>query len=1459
MTHAGGGDAYMAPFRFAESATIKNLHTAGTITSDGKYSAGIVARTEGTVTIQNCWCSVVINSSKSGDGTHGGIISNFASGTVTITNTLFDGKLLTTNSTNQCGGFIGWANVAPTVSNCLYAPATLGTGETEVLDTYDNQDYEACTFIRPKAKATSSSLVNSYYTRTLNVAQGTDASSMTADQLVTALGSGWEVKNGKVVPIMQKSPSTWPLTGHIITGFTATGGTGGTSNEGYDKLVDGLFSKNTGWTKWGTSTKGTPAGETGEYYWVDFHASEPINVEKYILTTGNDNSPYHRDYQGRNPNSWELKAKANNNDTWTTIATVENSNMGNIAFTDYEFTLDTPGKYQYFRFMISQTTGNDFMQLCELRFKQPIDSKRIESSTISGIQSFYQYTGEAIAINYAVTASDGTSMSDGTDYDVTITKGGNSVTEVKEKGIYELTFTGKGSYSGAKSVTLEVVYEIAIGTATYNSDWYLPVAPSKDYSLAQQIYKEEEIGEAGTITYITFDLAQKDDPDLSMPHVQMFMKNVDKQSFDNETDMVIVGESDKVWEGTLTCSGLGRLKINLDTPFEYDGTSNLLICFYDETAGYQGPNYKFRTHSTTDNTALCYYSTTSVPNLNALSSYDGDKKLCAYRANINLGITQSDCSNPTDISFSNITINSATVTWEGEGNLWKLQYKASNATEWTEVDGLTTNSYNLTGLASTTVYNVRVLTDCGNGKTSGWKKGGAVKQYPWTENFNDYANKAMPICWETINKSTHNTYKAYPYVYSKHLRFSSRFHETTEYDPKDQYAILPEMENLNGKQIRLTAWTASSTEGSTFKIVRMVNPADAATFHEIATQELTATHTEYIFPLSGVEGNYIAIMIEAANIESPTVNVYIDDVIVEDVPSCQVPTNFSAADIMSRKATLSWDANGANAWILAYKAEGDADFTEVNVTSNPYTLKNLDFLTTYTAKVRACCSETEQSPWSKEISFTTKLIAPTNLALTTFTANTATLSWTEGGDAKAWVVAYKAKSDADYTEVNVNSNPFTLTGLTEDQSYEAKVCADYGGDHRSDWSSKVVEFEPTDKLVIGQFSSSNSYNYNVPTSQSQYYGYALTQQIFTKGELGEANTINSIDFFAHEGTESPRNLDIYMVSTDKESFESITDGVSVTTADRVFSGDVTFINNAWTNITLDKSFDYDGLHNVLLVVDDNTGSGETNNYSFRCYKANTYQTLYCYKNGSNPDPTALSDFSFTSRTTSKNQIRLTKPSTSESADVTFAKEGFGTYYNSERDVELPAGMKARIVTSQGNEGALAYETIADGDTEEKTVPAATAMMLQVAPAMSSHTSPIKLVSPAASAISQTNMLHGNNVATTTTGGAKFYKLSYDTNGENIGWYWGAEGGAAFQSGAHKVWLALPSASSRSFFALPEFGETEGIVEIENGRLKVDSYVYDLQGRRMDSSIFNSQSSIKKKGLYIINGKKVVIK
>ena len=53
------------------------------------------------------------------------------------------------------------------------------------------------------------------------------------------------------------------------------------------------------------------------------------------------------------------------------------------------------------------------------------------------------------------------------------------------------------------------------------------------------------------------------------------------------------------------------------------------------------------------------------------------------------------------------------------------------------------------------------------------------------------------------------------------------------------------------------------------------------------------------------------------------------------------------------------------------------------------------------------------------------------------------------------------------------------------------------------------------------------------------------------------------------------------------------------------------------------------------------------------------------------------------------------------------------------------------------------------------------------------------------------------------------------------------------------------------------GETTGISEMRNSKWKMDNAIYDLQGRRIKTSTFNSLSSTKKKGLYIQNGKKVV--
>ena len=216
--------------------------------------------------------------------------------------------------------------------------------------------------------------------------------------------------------------------------------------------------------------------------------------------------------------------------------------------------------------------------------------------------------------------------------------------------------------------------------------------------------------------------------------------------------------------------------------------------------------------------------------------------------------------------------------------------------------------------------------------------------------------------------------------------------------------------------------------------------------------------------------------------------------------------------------------------------------------------------------------------------------------------------------------------------------------------------------------------------------------------------------------------------------------------------------------------------------------------------------------------------------------------------------------TDGTTSVAFAKEGYSTYYDSQYDMVLPAGVKARIVTAKGDGQALTYETIADGDQIAATtaiVPKATAVMLQTAASNATQSIEISLASPSDTRdFSNSNYLHGSDVKTTTTGGGKHYKLSYNTSGTDFGWYWGAADGAAFTSGAHKAWLVLPNTNAREFFGLPE-DETTGVVPIDHSPLTIDhsaGTIYDLQGRK----VANGQKP-KAKGLYIVNGHKVIVK
>lgn len=200
-------------------------------------------------------------------------------------------------------------------------------------------------------------------------------------------------------------------------------------------------------------------------------------------------------------------------------------------------------------------------------------------------------------------------------------------------------------------------------------------------------------------------------------------------------------------------------------------------------------------------------------------------------------------------------------------------------------------------------------------------------------------------------------------------------------------------------------------------------------------------------------------------------------------------------------------------------------------------------------------------------------------------------------------------------------------------------------------------------------------------------------------------------------------------------------------------------------------------------------------------------------------------------------------------NFTLTNAQYGTYYTEDAFV-MPEGVTGYTITSEDGKTLNFNEAYAAG----AVVPAKTALLLKATEKLTADKVYTYTIVNSTAVAPTDNLLHGSVAeATTSVEGAKaYYKLAQGE--DDLGFYYGAENGGAFTNGAHKAYLAVKTEALSQKRGFSFDSMTTGINHVvANAEHAKTTVIYDLNGRRVNS--LNAAA----KGVYIVNGKKVIVK
>ena len=479
------------------------------------------------------------------------------------------------------------------------------------------------------------------------------------------------------------------------------------------------------------------------------------------------------------------------------------------------------------------------------------------------------------------------------------------------------------------------------------------------------------------------------------------------------------GSMTTVYSGPMDPASNGVVTVTFSNPYEYMG-GNLIVDVSSVNTGEYSSGSFVGIQQTGG--SISGYSYSSVAAATPYARNFIPKTTFLYEA-------LSDCMSPNNLSVTEITNNSAVFSWHprSEGTCYYTIVPVGVVLEDTVwISAGNDTSVVINDLAGGTQYAAYVRNDCGDETSSilstlFYTACDVVSDFPYFEGFEDSwitnnvfdQNNPSPLCWSVFNgggttSSTSSEPKDYRWKTNTN---SDQVYEGnhsavcyTDYSiyPHNDWLITPMLNIPENMQLSFWAQRANSytTEPDEISIwisdvdITLTAPeipaSDTLGLDTVAlpgftqifqTQIPQGPFTLYELPLTEYTGNrYIAFVRRY----SPNDGYFLclDNVSVEEIPTCERPSDQSTDSAGTNFAILSWTSD-ASEYILYYKlADADSFSIVPNVTLNAdsqYVLEELASGHLYEWYVAAVCDDGTVLPAITEMSFETQCTPITTL------------------------------------------------------------------------------------------------------------------------------------------------------------------------------------------------------------------------------------------------------------------------------------------------------------------------------------------------------------------------------------------------------------------------------------------------------------------------------------------------